>query len=58
MYVVRHQTIAKQRERVKLDSLAKQIQLDGSFLIRGENEVASVAALRDVMRHSNRDDTC
>ena len=57
MDVVRHEAIADQRQGMELHGLAQEIQIDHSFGIRGENELPSVATLRDMMGNIHRNNT-
>jgi hypothetical protein len=53
MNVIRHQAVSDHRQRMLLERLPQQIQVNRSFSIRGENELTSIATLRDMMPNIN-----
>ena len=57
MHMVRHQAVTQERELIKLGVLAQQIQIDDTLVIVGENELAGVSSLGDVVRDVNYGDT-
>ena len=57
MHVVRHQAVTQQRQLIKLGVLAQQIQIDDTLVIVGENKLAGVSPLGDVVRYVNYGDT-
>ena len=51
VYVIRHKAVAQQRNTVKLRILAEQLQIGNAVALVGENYLASISALRNMMRN-------
>ncbi len=54
MDVIRHQTIAEQRDAVAPRTFAQSFEIEAPVVIEQEDILAVVAPLRDVMRHARR----
>ena len=54
VHMIRHQTIAQHRELVQIGMLTQQLEIDRAIRVVGKNDLAGVAALRNMMGNANR----
>ncbi len=54
MDVIRHQTIAEQRDAVAPRTFARSFEIEAPVVVEQEDILAVVAPLGDVMRHARR----
>jgi hypothetical protein len=57
MHVIRHQAVTQQREAIQLRILTQQRHVSQSVRIGGEDDLAGIAALRNMMGNIHRDYT-
>jgi hypothetical protein len=58
MNVIGHEAVADQRKPVKITVVPHQVEVDGAFSIRRENQLPRVATLCHLVRGAQSDDAC
>ena len=54
--VIGHQAVAQQGQTVELGIVTEQVEIGGAIGVAGENDLSSIAALRNMMRKVYDDD--
>jgi hypothetical protein len=58
MHVIGHEAISDERNRVKAEMLLQEFKVNGFLRVGGEEELAGVSALGDMVRDVGECDTC